>query len=59
MREIGARPPGTIMLGRTDTQLGRGENHRHTAPRASGRYVDIINFDAHHRRGESSSKIGK
>src|SRR6202795_1716265 len=38
MRELGGQ---TIMLGRTDTQLGRGETIADTA-RVLSRYVDII-----------------
>ncbi|HTE37930.1 MAG TPA: ornithine carbamoyltransferase, partial [Reyranella sp.] len=38
MRELGGE---TIMLGRTDTQLGRGESIADTA-RVLSRYVDII-----------------
>ena len=48
MRELGGQ---TIMLGRTDTQLGRGETIADTARVLSP--LRRHHHDAHHRRGET------
>ena len=48
MRELGGE---TIMLGRTDTQLGRGESDRRHRARAQP--LCRHHHDAHHRRGEA------